>query len=88
MDSRLRGNDGSFSKVSLMGEESKTRVKTMQRIVTRHCGLDPQSRGVVTGRGTRHSSRLSPSSFPRRRESTGWGYLSESGFAGLWDLRD
>ena len=59
-----------FAKVSLMGEESKVRVKTM-----------PQHRHVIAdlirnpeGQGTRHSMHPSPS-FPRRRESTGWGTI-------------
>ena len=53
-----------------------------------HCGLDPQSRGVVT----RHAEYLLDTTVAQARTgfkavSTALGYLSESGFAGFMDLQ-
>ena len=57
VDSRLRGNDGKFCKGLLDGRGSKpvpvpdtgARVKNDAPASSRHCGLDPQSRGAGQG---------------------------------------
>ena len=62
VDSRLRGNDGGSGDGAARGRHTGFKaVSTGLGTVSRHCRLDPQSRGV-----------LARPSFPRRRESTGW----------------
>ena len=40
---------------------------------THHCGLDPQSRGATRDAGEQDNTNHPGPSFPRRRETTGWG---------------
>ena len=89
--SPLMGEDQSLSQCLTLGAEGETR-QHQPHTQDRHCGLDPQSRGEVTGMTTRQHNQQNPlsldrrgikgegektkqpgPSFPRRRETTGWG---------------
>ena len=53
IDSRLRGNDGRFCKGLLDGKGIKGEGENDAPASSRHCGLDPQSRGEADGLATR-----------------------------------